>query len=221
MKENQVIYPLPEQVRCLRREVTMRYAVYPGRVAAQKITQADMDREIGTMEAAADTIEKMAKNGLFRETWNTLAAARTRTHAELTQDIADSQVRANQLTKDGNLASAQAECVKLAGLTLRLSELIAELLEKPQASAPGASAPALAVPVPSAIAAARPLEYASVEQRENIIRLLNHPAITRQKKTNVLLNINKYTPEMADIHLNQLQGLIDEHEGPVTFRKAS
>ncbi|RSK29879.1 hypothetical protein [Hymenobacter metallilatus] len=220
MKENQVIYPLPDQVRCLRREVTMRYAVYPGRVAAQKMSQAEMDREIGTMQAAADSIEKMAKNGLFREAWNTLAEARTYAHAELMQEITRVQQRANQFTTDGNLASAQAECRKLAGLTLRLSELIGELLAKPQSDAPVVSAPNLLLTATPATAAANSA-YATVEQKQAIIGLLNHPAIERKEKTKVLLNINRISPDKATETIEHLNVLIDAYDGPTSYAKAS
>ncbi|QNH60719.1 hypothetical protein [Hymenobacter sediminicola] len=225
MAENKPVFSLSDQAKCLQREVRMRFAVYPGKVASEKstFTQADMDREIGLMEAAADTVGKMAKNGLFRELYNTLATARTLSHEELTSEIARVQQRANQFTTDGNLLSAQNECVKLAGLTLRLAELIGELTAKPQADAHEASAPASALPVIPATAAASSAgtEAASVEQKQEIMRLLNHPAVARSEKTKTLLNINRLTPEKATAQIERLNGLIAEHEGPTTYRKAS
>ncbi|RSK50070.1 hypothetical protein [Hymenobacter rigui] len=207
-------------MQCLHREVTMRWGVYPGRVAAGKITQGQMDREIGLMSAAAQTIEKMAKNGSFRTLYNAAAEARTYSHAELMQEIARVQIRANQLITDGNMASAQAECVKLAGLTLRLSELIGELLVKPQSDAPVVSAPDLALPATPATAAANS-DYATVEQKTEIIRLLNHPAIERKEKTKVLLNINRISPDKATETIEHLNQLIDAYDGSTTYAKAS
>ncbi|MDO7848999.1 hypothetical protein Q5H92_21725 [Hymenobacter sp. M29] len=46
-------------------------------------------------------------------------------------------------------------------------------------------------------AAAAPVGYATNAQKEQIIRLLNHPAVTRPKKTKVLLRINRYEAREA------------------------
>ena len=42
----------------------------------------------------------------------------------------------------------------------------------------------------SSVLNASPLTYATAQQKEEVIRLLNHPAITRRHKTRVLLGIN-------------------------------
>lgn len=201
----------------------MRHSVYPGRVAAGKMSQEDMDREIGTMAAAADSIEKMAKNGLFRETWNALAEARSMSPIELVAEIALAQELANKLTVAGQVAEARPALVRLAGLTLRLTEVMSELpaAKEVATDAPAASAPGLVPPVPSAIAAAKPLEYASATQKEEIIRLLNNPVIQRSEKTKVLLNINKLDPQQATDTIARLQGQIEQQSGPVAYRKAS
>lgn len=214
------VFTLSEQVQCLHREVQMRYAVYPGRVAGGKMTQADMDREIGMMSAAAQTIERMAKNGSFRALYNAAAEARTYSHAELMDQITRTQQRANQFTTDGNMQSTQVECLKLAGLTLRLSELIGELLEKPQADAPVVSAPDFQLPATPATAAAND-GLATKEQRIEIMRLLSHPAIERREKTKVLLNINRLNAEKATDAIEHLNATIDAYDGPTHYAKAS
>ncbi|WP_426491103.1 hypothetical protein [Hymenobacter sp. 102] len=216
----QPIFTLPEQVQCLYREVRMRKGVYPGQVAAGKITQDQMDREIGLMSTAAQTIERMAKNGSFRALYKAETEARSYSHAELMDQIFRTQQRANQFTTDGNLASAQTECLKLAGLTLRLSELIGELLAKPQSDAPLVSAPDLALPATPVTAAANS-DYATLEQKTEIIRLLNHPAIARPEKTKVLLNINRISQDKATETIEHLNATIDAYDGPTTYAKAS
>lgn len=42
---------LADKLRTLRREIAMRHRVYPGRVAAGKMTQAEADREIEIAQA--------------------------------------------------------------------------------------------------------------------------------------------------------------------------
>ncbi|MEJ7662498.1 MAG: hypothetical protein WKG07_24500 [Hymenobacter sp.] len=41
------------------------------------------------------------------------------------------------------------------------------------------------------------MQYATASQKEEIIRLLNHPVITRPEKTKMLLNINRLDEERA------------------------
>ncbi len=91
---------------------------------------------------------------------------------------------------------------------------------------PAAAAPVLVVaPVPAmqvvsadtpAIAAevssTAPVQYATASQKEEIIRLLNHPVITRQEKTKMLLNINRLDEERAVQAIAKLGNAIDERE---------
>ncbi|WP_026463809.1 hypothetical protein [Adhaeribacter aquaticus] len=62
--------------------------------------------------------------------------------------------------------------------------------------------------------AAAPVEnavkYASAKQKEEIIRLLNNPVITRQEKTKMLLNINKLDEERANQVIVKLRKVIEE-----------
>ncbi|MBU6122507.1 hypothetical protein [Hymenobacter siberiensis] len=87
-----------------------------------------------------------------------------------------------------------------------------------------APAPVAAQPVPAmqvlpaevpAIAAeqpAAPVHYATASQKEEIIRLLNHPVITRPEKTKMLLNINRLDEERAVQAIAKLRKAIDDRE---------
>ena len=72
-----------------------------------------------------------------------------------------------------------------------------------------AEAPAVAA---EASAAAVPVQYATASQKEEIIRLLNHPVITRPEKTKMLLNINRLDEERAIQAIAKLRKAIDDRE---------
>jgi len=73
---------------------------------------------------------------------------------------------------------------------------------------------ALATPVEAPAAeAAAPVQYATASQKEEIIRLLNHPLITRQEKTKMLLNINRLDEERATQAIAKLRKAIEDREG--------
>jgi hypothetical protein len=70
-------------------------------------------------------------------------------------------------------------------------------------------------PVPAAeqaATAAAPVQYATAAQKEEIIRLLNHPVITRPEKTKMLLNINRLDEERAVQAIAKLRKAIDDRE---------
>ena len=67
-------------------------------------------------------------------------------------------------------------------------------------------------PAPAAEVAA-PVQYATASQKEEIIRLLNHPLITRQEKTKMLLNINRLDEERATQAIAKLRKAIEDREG--------
>ena len=69
-------------------------------------------------------------------------------------------------------------------------------------------------PAPAAAteAAAAPVQYATASQKEEIIRLLNHPVITRPEKTKMLLNINRLDEERAIQAIAKLRKAIDDRE---------
>lgn len=56
------------------------------------------------------------------------------------------------------------------------------------------------------------VKYASAKQKEEIIRLLNNPVITRQEKTKMLLNINRLDEERAAQAIDKLKKVIEERE---------
>ncbi|WP_266206117.1 hypothetical protein [Pontibacter kalidii] len=56
------------------------------------------------------------------------------------------------------------------------------------------------------------VRYASAKQKEEIIRLLNNPTITRQEKTKMLLNINRFDEERAAQAIDKLKKVIEERE---------
>ena len=73
-----------------------------------------------------------------------------------------------------------------------------------------------ATPAPAeapAAEAAAPVQYATASQKEEIIRLLNHPLITRQEKTKMLLNINRLDEERATQAIAKLRKAIEDREG--------
>ncbi|HEX8656541.1 MAG TPA: hypothetical protein VF690_03365 [Hymenobacter sp.] len=57
-----------------------------------------------------------------------------------------------------------------------------------------------------------PVQYATASQKEEIIRLLNHPVITRPEKTKMLLNINRLDEERAVQAIAKLRKAIDDRE---------
>ncbi|HEX8327138.1 MAG TPA: hypothetical protein VF629_06340 [Hymenobacter sp.] len=67
-------------------------------------------------------------------------------------------------------------------------------------------------PAVAAEQAAAPVQYATAAQKEEIIRLLNHPVITRPEKTKMLLNINRLDEERAVQAIAKLRKAIDDRE---------
>ncbi|GEO02487.1 hypothetical protein AAE02nite_01510 [Adhaeribacter aerolatus] len=69
-----------------------------------------------------------------------------------------------------------------------------------------------AQPVAAEAQVSNGVKYASAKQKEEIIRLLNNPVITRQEKTKMLLNINKLDEERAVQAIAKLKKVIEERE---------
>ncbi|TGE29392.1 hypothetical protein [Hymenobacter metallicola] len=82
--------------------------------------------------------------------------------------------------------------------------------EAPAAQVAAAMKAVPAEPVQEAAAPA--VAYATASQKEEIIRLLNHPVITRQEKTKMLLNINRLDEERATQAIAKLKKAIDDRE---------
>jgi hypothetical protein len=55
--------PIADQIRCVRREIAMREAVYPRRVAIKKMKQETADHELAAMRAVLATLEAAAVAG--------------------------------------------------------------------------------------------------------------------------------------------------------------
>ncbi len=66
--------------------------------------------------------------------------------------------------------------------------------------------------IPVAVADDTETRYASAKQKEEIIRLLNNPVITRAEKTKMLLNINKLDDQRAQQSIDKLRQAIQERE---------
>jgi hypothetical protein len=81
----------------------------------------------------------------------------------------------------------------------------------PVAVAAEAPAPMKAVST-DAPAEAAAVAYATASQKEEIIRLLNHPVITRPEKTKMLLNINRLDDERATQAIAKLKKAIEDRE---------
>lgn len=50
-----------DKIACIRREIAMRRNVYPKWIAAGRMTQDAADRELATMQAVHDDIERLPK----------------------------------------------------------------------------------------------------------------------------------------------------------------
>lgn len=116
---------------------------------------------------------------------------------------------AEEMEYTGNMPEAKVEQPK------------AEAAKAPQPVAATARENAKAEPVkesPQAAPAAAEtaespaIKYASAKQKEEIIRLLNNPMITRPEKTKMLLNINKLDEERAAQIIAKLGKVIEERE---------
>lgn len=82
----------------------------------------------------------------------------------------------------------------------------------PVAAQPVPAMQVLPAEVPAADAPAAPVQYATAAHKEEIIRLLNHPVITRPEKTKMLLNINRLDEERATQAIAKLRKAIDDRE---------
>ena len=56
---------MTEQIKCVKREISMRERVYPRFVKKGKMTQDEADREIATMKAVLDTLNEKSEPTLI------------------------------------------------------------------------------------------------------------------------------------------------------------
>lgn len=66
---------------------------------------------------------------------------------------------------------------------------------------------------PAQDAQGQPIVYATPDQKQDIINLLNHPLITRQEKTKMLVNINRIQEAQATQSIAKLRKAIEDREG--------
>ena len=52
---------MTEQIKCVKREISMRERVYPRFVKEGKMTQDEADREIAAMKAVLDTLNEKSE----------------------------------------------------------------------------------------------------------------------------------------------------------------
>jgi hypothetical protein len=126
---------------------------------------------------------------------------------------------AEEMDYTGNTTETKVEQPKaVAQPPLAVAEPPLAVAEPPLAVAeppvealkPSPKAEAVETPQPLAEAAAQSIKYASAKQKEEIIRLLNNPMITRPEKTKMLLNINKLDEERAAQVIAKLGKVIEE-----------
>lgn len=59
----EIKYPLlKEMIDCVSREVSLRFAVYPKRIAAGKMTKEQADKEIHLMQLIKNSLKKIYEN---------------------------------------------------------------------------------------------------------------------------------------------------------------
>ena len=56
---------IDRQIRAVKREIAMRQRVYPDRVAAGRMKQAEADDELSAMQAVLATLEEKRKEGML------------------------------------------------------------------------------------------------------------------------------------------------------------
>ncbi|MBC3540313.1 hypothetical protein ACFSC6_02795 [Rufibacter sediminis] len=116
---------------------------------------------------------------------------------------------AEEMDYQGNVTEQKAEQPAKPAATKTMKAVPADPAVAEVAQAP-AVVPVTPAPAPAAEEAT--VKYATAKQKEEIIRLLNNPVITRQEKTKMLLNINKLDEERAKQSIAKLKKVIDDRE---------
>jgi hypothetical protein len=206
-----------------RRETGLRLGVYPKLVATNKLPQDKADMQIAVMRQAAERLEGLAKSApVSRALWATLKSERADYPEGVTISAlvyAHTALLTMLLDADAAPADRQQAALRLAALSIRLAEASTPEARPllPADSEP--SAPALANEAPSAAPApssnVRPLsvDVNGDEAKEQLIRLLNHPVITRAEKTKVLININRYDADQTQEQITLFTQHIATREG--------
>jgi hypothetical protein len=118
---------------------------------------------------------------------------------------------AEEMDYAGNTPDAKAEQARVtpAAAQARVAATAKEAPKAEPKAEPVADTPKVQ---PAETAEAPSIKYASAKQKEEIIRLLNNPVITRPEKTKMLLNINKLDEERAAQIIAKLGKVIEERE---------
>lgn len=124
------------------------------------------------------------------------------------------------------LASSKNDAYRLEALHLLNDAgmpwvVCTQLVDKAMANTKKAAAPQPTRPVeitasttrPTTDEQGQPITYATPAQKQEIINLLNHPAVTRQEKAKMLEGINRLTEERATQAIAKLKKSIEERGG--------
>ncbi|WP_181308204.1 hypothetical protein [Rufibacter sp. XAAS-G3-1] len=118
---------------------------------------------------------------------------------------------AEEMDYQGNVTEQKTEQTAKPAVPAKTMKAVpADVVAAEVTPAPVAPAPTVS-PAPEVTEEAT-VKYATAKQKEEIIRLLNNPVITRQEKTKMLLNINKLDEERAKQSIAKLRKVIEDRE---------
>jgi hypothetical protein len=101
--------PLSVQIKSVEREIAMRKAVYPTRVAARKMKQETADNEIAAMEAVLQTLKRLE--------WESYACPDNCDHTIAEHEAFDAGVIAGERGEDEEAAPRGPNSLREAWLT--------------------------------------------------------------------------------------------------------
>ena len=176
------------------------------KAAGYEATPAEEMSEVGTLaEVVAKSQAASAENGSQPRP----KAGYTNEQIKAELDKSTAQEQLTRLWTDVSPAAQEVLVEFFTAARLRIEQQ--KNTPAPAVASPVIS-PAPAGSLPSHEAAGAPIVYATASQKEKIIRLLNHPVITRPEKTKMLLNINRLDEERANAAIAKLNKAIDERE---------
>ena len=186
------IVPIVEHVINLSNEQELKYQA--------KVTLYDLRH--GTTVGAGFAICSNKESGKkFYQEFAIASMAQTRAIGKAYRNILAWIIRA------AGYEPTPAEEMEYSGNVPAVAPAVAEPTPVMRAVTTAAELPAVEA------APAAPVQYATASQKEEIIRLLNHPLITRQEKTKMLLNINRLDEERATQAIAKLRKAIEDREG--------
>lgn len=196
-----------------RRELGLRIGFYPKLVKSNKLSQEQADKQTALMRQAAGRLDALSKaapaSASALALRQALADSRAKvSDAEVPLALADAQSRLTILLLKGKRNVADV-ALEVAALAVRLSEPVPSLPEVTPPSTPLMIDMALA----STDAPVMHVESDGKALKEELIRLLNHPVITRQEKTKTLLNIHRLSDEGLRQKIGEFTNHINLREG--------